>query len=89
MKDFECAFPDFMGGEGMSLPVYAAINLRVPRSGDSDIDAMILESRRADFMEKAYPMAVIDCHSAKDAIKYAFSIADDMLAEWEKKNEGT
>jgi hypothetical protein len=33
----------------MTAKEYAAIHLKVPRSGDEDIDKMIRESRRAEF----------------------------------------
>jgi hypothetical protein len=33
---------------GMTLRQYAAIHLKVPQSGDPDIDAMIRKSRMAD-----------------------------------------
>jgi hypothetical protein len=39
-SDYACSDP------GMTLTQYAAIHLKVPRSGDPDIDAMIRKSRR-------------------------------------------
>jgi hypothetical protein len=96
MKDFECAFPDFMGGEGMTLPQYAAIKLRVPRSGDPDIDAMIRESRRADFAGQALagllPSFIQFGKDIKilllgDLIEKAYESADAMIAELEKEAE--
>jgi hypothetical protein len=74
----------------MTLKQYAAIHLRVPRSGDSKIDAMILESRRADFAEAALPAIVkYGCEKMVRNLftattKDAFTIADAMLAEWEE-----
>jgi hypothetical protein len=98
MKDTDRAFPihdTIAGGDGtpytfcadygMTLPVYAAIKLRVPRSGDPEIDAMIRESRRADFMGQALPHALGRCDGYRGASEYAYVIADKMLAEWEKE----
>jgi hypothetical protein len=56
------------GAEGMTLPQYAAIKLRVPRSGDPKLDAMIRESRRADFMQAAMGISVDKCMSWPDAL---------------------
>jgi hypothetical protein len=74
----------------MTLRQYAAIKLKVPRSGDPDIDAMIRESRRADFAEKALGQLAASVtwenqYDYKSAEKVAFRMADAMLAEWEKK----
>jgi hypothetical protein len=97
MKDTDRAFPvfDFVGcgnapdfkcsDHGMTLAQYAAIKLRVPRSGDPELDAMIRESRRADFAEAALTGALRECHSPDSASKYAYAVADAMLAEWEKE----
>jgi hypothetical protein len=108
MKDTNKAFPIFdsyvqEGGQwfftctdpGMNLRQYAAIKLRVPRSGDSDIDAMIRESRRAEFMGRAMEakLAGILASSSWDSreirtgtiVKESFAYADAMLAEWEKE----
>jgi hypothetical protein len=41
------AFPSG-NGPGMTEKQYAAIRLKVPRSGGAEIDAMIRESRRAE-----------------------------------------
>jgi hypothetical protein len=100
MKDGESAFPVFDSiheGEnvdyacvdhGMTLPQYAAIHLRVPCSGDPELDSAIRQSRRAEFAK-----AVIDMffdrpttnkeHMAAD-VRNCFAFADVMLAEWEK-----
>jgi hypothetical protein len=103
MKDYESAFPVFDSvrvtdyqciDPGMNLRRYAAIKLKVPRSGDPDIDAMIRESRRAGFAERAMgaKLAGILASSSWDSreirtgpiVKKAFAYADAMLAEWEK-----
>jgi hypothetical protein len=80
----------------MTLPQYAAIKLRVPRSGDPELDAWIKESRRADFAEKAMEAITYEYFSnefnkgmAKADISQiahcAYLVADAMLAEWEKE----
>jgi hypothetical protein len=89
MKGNDYAFPGSPGfsQEGMTMRQYAAIKLRVPWSGDPDIDAMIRESRRADFAEKAVIgilSGLVDQTSEGYAIR-AFGVADAMLAEWEKE----
>jgi hypothetical protein len=97
MKDTDRAFPVFDSARtgmdygssdyGMTLPQYAAIKLRVPRSGDPDLDAMIRESRRADFAGQIMAGTVdwMDSSVDRNSAKYAFSAADAMLAEWEKE----
>jgi hypothetical protein len=98
MKDNDYAFPGSPGfsQEGMTLPQYAAIKLRVPRSGDPDIDAMIRESRRADFMEQAMAGIAAKVYKTKDyngsfifedIADEARLMADAMLAEWEKEHD--
>jgi hypothetical protein len=100
MKDNDSAFPvfDSARGEmdyqcidpGMTIPQYAAIHLKVPRSGDPEIDAMIRESRRADFAGKALSgMMSTESHgisftSVPEVVKRSFAFADAMIAEWEK-----
>jgi hypothetical protein len=51
------AFPSG-NGPGMTLRQYAAIQLKVPRSGDADIDAMIRESREAETGRPGYRVLV-------------------------------
>jgi hypothetical protein len=103
MKDHESAFPvmdsyAFEGGGsrldcvsmGMSLKQYAAIHLKVPRSGDPDIDAMIRESRRAEFAKAALQLLSTfdggNFEAYRRSVAHgAFGIADAMLAEWEKE----
>jgi hypothetical protein len=80
---------------GMTLPQYAAIKLQVPRSGNPDLDAMIRESRRADFAEKA--LAGMMSHGyipedrkqdwRVDIAQEAYELSDAMLAEWEKEHD--
>jgi hypothetical protein len=93
MKDSDSAFPDCMGNGGMTLCQYAAIKLKVPRSGDPDIDAMIRESRRADFMGQAMVGITAKVYKTKDyngsfifedIADEACIMASAILAEWEK-----
>jgi hypothetical protein len=74
----------------MTAKQYAATKLKVPRSGDPDIDAMIRESRRADFAQEimsgllAGTYYALDKAVAESFSKRAFCVANVMLAEWEK-----
>jgi hypothetical protein len=71
----------------MTAKQYAAITLRVPRSGDPDLDAVIRESRRADFAEKvAVETLNIEAWNGNALPEWAFRCADAMIAEWEKEN---
>jgi hypothetical protein len=94
MRDTDKAFPvrrrwdSESGGydlddSGMTLSQYAAIHLKVPRSGDKDIDDMILESRRLDFAEKASFDG--NMRFLKEEVHRAFGFVDALLAEWEKE----
>jgi hypothetical protein len=103
MKDNDRAFPVFEEARrhsdgssctdyistsaGMTLTQYAAIQLRVPRSGDPELDAMIRESRRADFAGQMLAGTVdwMDSSVEQNSAKEAFSAADALLAEWEKE----
>jgi hypothetical protein len=51
---------------GMTLKKYAAIKLHVPMSGDVELDAMIRESRRADFAEAAMAGILAKVYRTKD-----------------------
>jgi hypothetical protein len=101
MKDHESAFPvmdatrayengapcaDYACSDpGMTKYEYAAIHLKVPRSGDPGIDAMIRESRRAEFAGQimagmlAWEKTKVDPEGESEV---AFAFADAMLAEW-------
>jgi hypothetical protein len=68
----------------MTAKQYAAIKLRVPRSGAPEIDAMIRESRRADFMEKAMTGMMACGYVPQEARE----LSEAMLAEWEKGSKG-
>jgi hypothetical protein len=106
VKDNERAFPHsyevaeikdghfceiFYHSPGLTARQYAAIKLKVPRSGDPEIDAMIRDSRRDDFAKAAMAGILVGnsteryenviCHRA-------VSFSDAMLAEMEKEAEG-
>jgi hypothetical protein len=78
---------------GMTLKQYAAIQLRVPRSGDPEVDAMIWESRKAGVMEKAMEGLLAFGYVPNDQrqnwyeaiAQESHSIAESMLVEWEKE----
>jgi hypothetical protein len=82
--DYACIDP------GMTRKMYAAIHLKVPRSGDPDLDAMIRESRRAEFAGQimagmlAWEKTKVDPEGESEV---AFAFADAMLAKWEKGAE--
>jgi hypothetical protein len=106
MKDNVKAFPyaykcnyEVFHQDGMTLKEYAAIRLKVPRSGDPDIDAMIRESLWKDFAEAAlkgisqeYFSNDFNTGSAKADISNiahcARLVADAMLAQMDKKEAG-
>jgi hypothetical protein len=73
----------------MTLCRYAAIKLKVPLSGDPELDAIIREGRRADFVEQVSVALIgdtyIDGHIAANMAEQAFNVANAMLVEWEKE----
>lgn len=85
MSTKEPAFPVAFGCEayhpGMTLRQYAAIKLKVPNSGTDWLDAMIVESQRDKFAEKAMQGLLASDVQAKlnDFAKYSYEIADAML----------
>jgi hypothetical protein len=85
-KDYQCIAP------GMTLKQYAAITLKVPRSGDPNIDAMIRESQRAEFATNTIDTAFCQYvavgkknPSIEEVVTTAYKIADAMLVEFEKE----
>jgi hypothetical protein len=110
MKDNDSAFPVFeeakthadgsactdymLTSPDMTLRQYAAIKLRVPRSGDPELDKWIKESRRADLAEAAmsiivgkaipWPDSRLENDWKEQMSQESYGIADAMLAEWEK-----
>jgi hypothetical protein len=108
MKETDSAFPVFeearvhsdgspcadytLTSPGMTLRQYAAIHLKVPRSGDAEIDAMIRESRRAEFAEQVIGFIALGASKEVEledvpstSVKTAYAIADVMLAELDKE----
>jgi hypothetical protein len=105
MKDYESAFPVFDSvradtdhqciDPGMTKYEYAAIHLKVPRSGDKELDDMIRQSRRAEFAKAALGiiaekrMSWPESNYRNDWQNYlandCFLVAEAMLAEWEKE----
>jgi hypothetical protein len=103
MKDHESAFPVFDAtrlnsdgsfctdfactDQGISAQKYAAIHLRVPQSGDENLNRMIRASRRAEFAGQALEGNVFgdNVHDRKALATSCFTVADAMLAEWEKE----
>jgi hypothetical protein len=76
---------------GMTQKEYVAIHLKVPRSGDPEIDAMIRESVRRDFVDTALATFkhsdtwIIQSEFAELIAKQAIKIADIMLFEMEEE----
>jgi hypothetical protein len=86
IKGLIFAFPS-ENGPGMTLTQYAAIKLKVPRSGDPELDDWIHKRIRLDLAGQALSggmFCVDDKAHATEFAKSAFEIADAMLAEWEK-----
>jgi hypothetical protein len=110
MNDNEQAFPVFDSAKGdmdyccsdsgMTMREYAAIKLKVPRSGDAELDAWIRESLRNDFAGQAVigishvyfsdefnkGMAKFDM---SEIARCAYLVADRMLAELDKEGGKT
>jgi hypothetical protein len=100
MKDNKSAFPVFDSSigvmeyqcidPGMDLKEYAAIKLKVPRSGDPELDAMIRESRRAEYIRAAFEGMIADEGESPpwipgEVAKRVIEFADAMIAEMEKE----
>jgi hypothetical protein len=95
MNDKESAFPVFVDlregidygcrDYGLSRKEYVAIHLKVPRSGDPEIDAMIRESRRAEFAKAVLNKIACPSRPLMDVMNECFYYADAMLAELEKE----
>jgi hypothetical protein len=89
MRDNDSAFPGSPGfsQNGMTLPQYAAIHLRVPMSGDPGLDAMIRESRRMDFMGQAVAGLLagdnLKDETSEGYARRAYGAANALLAVWE------
>jgi hypothetical protein len=92
------AFPQDLQGrrgddpwlQGITLREYAAIKLRVPDSGDAELDAMILESRKLDYAGFAM-QGLISCPdttdmSVEDCASYSVDYAHALIAELERED---
>jgi hypothetical protein len=91
MKDYDSAFPGSPGfsQDGMTLTQYTAIHLKVPMSGDPELDKMIRESRRLDFAGQALAGHCVEFPEMgmivpKEGAEWCYRMADAMLAEWKK-----
>lgn len=73
---------------GLTIRQYAAITLRVPMSGDPELDAMIREARRLDMATSAMQGMLANRHfdPSQEHQRYPCSLAmaDDLLAASEK-----
>jgi hypothetical protein len=87
-EDYGCSDP------GMTLSQYAAIHLKVPMSGDPEIDKAIRESRRLDMAGQALAGICAKVYKTKDyngpfifedIANEARLMANTLLAEWEKE----
>lgn len=78
---------DGSGAEGMTLRQYAAIKLRVPKSGNEWLDDMILDSLRDELAAKAMQGLLTSVRSdisPDDYATLAYMAADAMLKERDK-----
>jgi hypothetical protein len=79
-------------GPGMTPSQYAAIHLKVPMSGDPELDKMIRESRRADFAGRVLrtitersEYLLSNKKTWKEFLaEQSFALADALFVEWEK-----
>jgi hypothetical protein len=71
----------------MTAKQCAAIRLKVPCSGDPELDAAIRQSRRAEFAKAALAGNVFgsSVHDCQGVAEECFDVANYMLAEWEKE----
>jgi hypothetical protein len=68
----------------MTLTQYAAIHLKVPMSGDEELDAMIRESRRLDIAQVMIQELYEYNWDMTSSAKRTFEFVDALLAQWEK-----
>jgi hypothetical protein len=77
-KDYGCIDP------GMTLHQYAAIHLKVPMSGDPEIDRMIRESRRLDLAGQAVAGLLagdnLKAETSEGYARRAYGVANALLA---------
>jgi hypothetical protein len=66
---------------GMTLKQYAAIKLKVPMSGDAELDKMIRESRRLDLAGYVLAEPWQGARN-RDVVFRALDLANILLQEW-------
>lgn len=71
-------------GDGLTAQQYAAIHLKVPKSGTDWLDEMITESLRNDFAGQALQAIIIgnkahECVMGAGAAKDAYGCSDAMI----------
>jgi hypothetical protein len=71
-----------------SLQKYASVHLKVPMSGDTELDAMIRESRRLDIAQEMLPQLYAHTWDETNSAERSLAFADALLAEWEKRVKG-
>jgi len=74
------------GSGGLTKREYAAIHLRVPQSGNEELDAMIREAQRNELAAQAMQglLANPDVKHIEFVAPTAYTMADAMLKEDEK-----
>jgi len=89
LLDYAFPTPEHNGQDGVSIREYAAIHLRVPNSGNDELDAMIREARRFELAK-----AAIIRETAEDLVSSPQLLAerdirhvDAIIAELEKRDE--
>lgn len=79
---------------GLTKREYAAIHLKVPRSGNEELDTMIRESQRFELAKaatqglvKSWSVPCGPCKAIDDMSRTASTMADAMLARMEEGEE--
>jgi hypothetical protein len=67
-----------------SLQKYASVHLKVPMSGDKELDAMIRESRRLDIAQAMLQQLYAHTWDETSSAERSLAFADALIAEWEK-----
>lgn len=101
-----CVFPAYLPEEmgvregyfdaGMTKREHAAISLRIPNSGDEQLDAMLRQANRRDAAVAAMQgicaayqnRCVIDKNDAEAWAEEAIFIADALITKLEESNDG-
>lgn len=74
------------GGEGFTKRERACIDLRIPESGDTELDALIEKARRQEVAAKAM-QGILACHEEckyVDVAVVSTRFADALLTEMER-----